>query len=104
MQETQMINIGKQEKTTVRLSNGCLWEFTAFVSMTWQTSVNTGNEYRIEGGNRMSYTEWKNGWISDDEYAMEFALDEWRAEVMRCKSRLVDDEEEDEEMEDYEDE
>lgn len=27
----------------------------------------------------MSYTEWKHGWISDEEYAMEYILDDIRA-------------------------
>jgi hypothetical protein len=48
----------------------------------------------------MSYTEWKNGWISDNEYAMEFVLDDMRADVARHKLGLVEDEEEDEESED----
>ena len=52
----------------------------------------------------MSYTEWKHGWITDDEYAMEFALDDWRAEVVRHKLGLVEDQEEDEESEDCESE
>lgn len=44
----------------------------------------------------MSYTEWKNGWISDEEYAMEYELDDIRAEVVRRKLERVEDEEEDE--------
>lgn len=46
----------------------------------------------------MSYTEWKHGWISDDEYAMEYQLDDIRA----TRFETVEDEEEDEEMEDCE--
>ncbi len=52
----------------------------------------------------MSYNEWKHGLISDDEYASEYELDDWRAEVARHKLGLVEDEEEDEEQEDCEDE
>lgn len=48
----------------------------------------------------MSYTEWKHGWISDEEYAMEFVLDDMRADALRHKLGLVEDEEEDEESED----
>jgi hypothetical protein len=50
----------------------------------------------------MSYTEWKHGWISDDEYASEYELDDCRADVARHKLGLVEDEEEDEETEDCE--
>lgn len=50
----------------------------------------------------MSYTEWKNGWISDDEYAMEFVLDDMRADALRHKLGLVEDQEEDEKTEDCE--
>ena len=49
----------------------------------------------------MSYTEWKHGWISDDEYAMEYELDDMSAEVARRKlGRVEDEEDEDEESED----
>lgn len=47
----------------------------------------------------MSYTEWKHGWISDDEYAMEYVLDDMRADALRRKLELVEDEEEDDEEE-----
>ena len=50
----------------------------------------------------MSYNEWKHGWISDDEYAMEFALDDMRVDALRHKLGLVEDQEEDEETEDCE--
>lgn len=46
----------------------------------------------------MSYTEWKHGWISDDEYAMEFELDDIRA----TRFETVEDQEEGEETEDCE--
>lgn len=41
----------------------------------------------------MSYTEWKHGLISDDEYALEYTLDDMRA----AELNRVDDQEEDEE-------
>lgn len=50
----------------------------------------------------MSYTEWKHGWISDEEYAMEYKLDDMRADALQRKLELVDDQEEDEETEDCE--
>jgi len=52
----------------------------------------------------MSYKEWKYGMISDDEYAMEYELDDIRAEFARYRLGLVEDEEEDEDSEDCEDE
>ena len=45
----------------------------------------------------MSYNEWKHGLISDEEYAMEFVLDDMRADAMRHKLGMVEDEEEDDE-------
>lgn len=50
----------------------------------------------------MSYTEWKHGLISDDEYAMEYELDDVRAEFARYRLGLMEDQEEDEETEDEE--
>lgn len=47
----------------------------------------------------MSYTEWKHGLISDEEYATEYMLDDIRA----TRFETVEDQEEDEE-EDCEDE
>jgi hypothetical protein len=46
----------------------------------------------------MSYNEWKHGLISDEEYAMEFELDDIRA----TRFETVEDQEEDEESEDCE--
>ena len=46
----------------------------------------------------MSYNEWKHGLISDDEYAMEYELDDIRA----TRFETVEDQEEDEETEDCE--
>jgi len=43
----------------------------------------------------MSYTEWKNGWISDNEYAMEYVFDDIRA----TRFETVDDQEDCEETE-----
>ena len=44
----------------------------------------------------MSYTEWKHGWITDEEYADEYMLDKMR------EARLRDDDVDDEEEEDDE--
>lgn len=44
----------------------------------------------------MSYTEWKHGWISDDEYADEYKLDKMR------EARLRDDDDDEDEEDDEE--
>ena len=41
---------------------------------------------------RMSYTEWKHGWITDEEYADEYTLDKMR----EARFGAVEDEEDDE--------
>ena len=46
----------------------------------------------------MSYTEWKHGWISDEEYADEYRLDKMR----EARFGAVEDEEDDEEDDDCE--
>ena len=45
----------------------------------------------------MSYTEWKHGWISDDEYADEYRLDKMR------EARLRDDDDDDDDDDEEED-
>ena len=47
---------------------------------------------------RMSYTEWKHGWITDEEYADEYRLDKMR----EARFGAVEDEEDDEEDDDCE--
>lgn len=44
----------------------------------------------------MSYTEWKHGWITDEEYADEYMLDKMR----EARFGTIEDEEDDDEEDD----